>query len=92
MTLKENLRIEYINLKYAKKRKDRLQLQLLQLQRVAMTLLDEENFRQDNDINSEITYYNNIIREIRKYIYHVSVENRNMYTNNFEPDSIYYVF
>tara|TARA_Y100001980_G_C14501258_1_gene277204 strand:- start:929 stop:1180 length:252 start_codon:yes stop_codon:yes gene_type:complete len=83
MTLKENLRIEYINLKDAKKHRNRLEHILEWL---------EDNNLEDTDVNEELTKYNNIITEIRKYIYHVSVENRNMYTNNFEPDSIYYVF
>ena len=83
MTLKENLRIEYINLEVAKKLRNRLEHILEWL---------EDNNLEDTNINEELTNYNNIITEIRKYIYHVSVENRNMYANNFEPDSIYYVF
>tara|TARA_B110000008_G_C16968642_1_gene563049 strand:- start:1508 stop:1759 length:252 start_codon:yes stop_codon:yes gene_type:complete len=83
MTLKENLRIEYSNLKKAKRNRNRLEHILEWL---------EDNNLEDTNVNEELTKYNNILREIRKYIYHVSVEDRNMYTNNFEPDSIYYVF
>ena len=64
-----------------KKKRDRL----LDVQE----LLDELNLPEDNEIDFEINYYNNIINEIRKYIRHVSKHNR---TENFEPDSIYYVF
>ncbi len=83
MTLKENLRIEYSNLKKAKSNRNRLEHILEWL---------EDNNLEDINVNEELTNYNNIITEIRKYIYHVSVENRNVYANNFEPDSIYYVF
>ena len=64
-----------------KKKRDRL----LDVQE----LLDELNLPEDNEIDFEINYYNNIINEIRKYICHVSKHNR---AENFEPDSIYYVF
>ena len=81
MAINENLINEYINLKYAKKKRDRL----LDVQE----LLIELNLPVDNEIDFEIDYYNNIINEIRKYIRHVSKHNR---TENFEPDSIYSVF
>tara|TARA_Y100001970_G_scaffold292376_1_gene433445 strand:+ start:140 stop:385 length:246 start_codon:yes stop_codon:yes gene_type:complete len=81
MATNENLINEYITLKYAKKKRDRL----LDVQE----LLIELNLPADNEIDFEIHYYNNIINEIRKYICHVSIHNR---TEIFEPDSIYCVF
>ena len=81
MTLKKNINNELEKLKEAEDKINNLEY-----------LYDFNDLNEEfsNSIINELRFWNNIIKEIKKYLWHISPNYRNNLIS--EPDSIYMIF